>query len=171
MNIVLTGFMGTGKSVTGRWLSNELGLEFVDTDDLIEDREGKKIPEIFESKGESYFREVESSVIEDFISSGSDAVFATGGGAVLNENNFKLLTDWGVVIRLTASLDVIYSRIKGKTSRPLLCRGNVRENLERIIKDREPYYSKVAFTVDTSFKSIENVTGEILAYLKTFDGE
>lgn len=111
MNIVLTGFMGTGKSVTGRWLSKELGLEFVDTDDLIEDREGKKIPEIFESKGESYFREVESSVIKDFISLSSDAVFATGGGAVLNDNNFKLLTDWGVVIRLTASLDVIHSKI------------------------------------------------------------
>lgn len=171
MNIVLTGFMGTGKSVTGRWLGRELGLEFVDTDELIELREGAKITEIFQTKGEPYFREVESAVINDLVASKNDLVVAVGGGAILNDANFENLSKWGTVIRLNANIDVIYSRVSGKKIRPLLGAGDLRENLESIINEREDSYSKVPFTVDSSYKTVDVVTDEIITYLKTLKGD
>lgn len=171
MNIVLTGFMGTGKSVTGRWLAKELNLDFLDSDELIEKKEGIKISEIFSTKGEPYFREVESLVIREIVAGKDGLVLATGGGAFLNENNFTLLSNWGITVRLTADIDIIYSRVKGKKVRPLLDGKDLRSDIEKIIKEREPIYSKAEIKVDTSFKSVEEVTCEIIDSLKSCGGD
>ena len=171
MNIILTGFMGTGKSVTGRWLANELGLEFLDTDDLVEQKEALKITEIFKTKGEKYFRDCESTIINEIVSEKKNIVLATGGGALINKNNFSALENWGLIICLTAETDVIYSRIKGKTTRPLLKGEDIMSNIKRIIKERQSIYSKAKIKVDTSHKSVQDVTGEIIQYLKNSDRE
>jgi len=170
MNIVLTGFMGTGKSVTGRWLGKELGLPFLDTDDLIEEKVSMKIPEIFEKHGEPYFRKVETEVIRDVVSSSNDIVLASGGGAVLNEENYRLLSQWGTIVRLRASVDCIYKRVRTKFTRPLLADStDLRSDIEKILNDREPFYDKAQFTVDTDDREIKEVTEEIIELLNSGD--
>src|SRR3972149_7672422 len=110
-NIVLVGFMGTGKSVVGKKLAKVLKRELVDTDKLIEKKAGKPIPDIFSENGEPYFRELESKVIED-ISKKEKCIIITGGGVVLREENITNLKKNGVIICLNASPKIIYERVK-----------------------------------------------------------
>lgn len=150
MNIVLIGFMGTGKTVIGRILAKKLKMKFRDTDLLIEKKEGRSIAKIFSENGEEYFRKLEREVIK-VVSRENNAVVSTGGGVVLSQGNMKQLRRNGVIVCLKSKPKVILERIKHqKGSRPLLNKPNPLKEIKSILKERAPYYMQADFVVDTS---------------------
>lgn len=157
--------MGTGKTAVGRQLARKLNIPFVDTDDLIEKEAGKSIAQIFDGHGEGYFRRLESKVIDD-VSSKTNMVIATGGGAVVNPKNLEALKKNGIVICLTASIDAILSRVGSGDERPLLSAGDKKETISNLLKAREPFYQKADFIIDTTVKSIKEVVEEILKIVR-----
>ena len=164
-NIILTGFMGTGKTSVGKRLAKELNLKFIDTDDLIEKEAGICINEIFAKYGEAYFRRLESKVIDE-VSSDKNLIIATGGGAVINPTNLLALKKNGILICLTASIDVILSRIGSGDERPLISEGDKKETISNLLKAREPFYKKADFIVDTTTKTVGEVVKEIKEKIK-----
>jgi len=161
MKIVLTGFMGSGKTSVGEELSMRLGYQFIDTDTLIEERDGMPISLIFKEKGEDYFRQVEQAVVEE-VSKRNNVVIATGGGVIKNKRNLENLQRGGIIIWLKTEPEVILKRVMlegGK--RPLL---NVEEPLREINKlltERLPLYMQADIAIDTSFitpgESVEKI--------------
>ena len=149
-NIVLIGFMGSGKSSVGRLIAGRLGFQFVDTDALIVERAGMEIPEIFERDGEAHFRDLETAVLES-LAHRDRCVIATGGGVVLRERNRELLEELGFVVLLTASEDVIFERVSRNAKRPLLQTPNPRETVSTMLAARLPAYEATAqWTLDNS---------------------
>ncbi len=147
-NIVLIGFMGTGKTAVGKKLAVDLGLEFVDTDDLIEKREGRSVSEIFRDTGEEYFRRVEREVIAE-LAERKGLVVATGGGAVLNPDNVASLRKKGRWVCLRARPRTIMTRLSHHKDRPLLNKKNQQQEIKRLLSQRDPYYRQADLTVDT----------------------
>lgn len=164
-NIVLTGFMGAGKSSVGRKLVERLGMSVIDTDDLIERSAGMRIFEIFAKHGEPHFRELEKKAVAE-ASKLENRVIITGGGVVLKEENMKNLRRNGIIIYLHAKPEVIYSRIKHEVHRPLLQVENPMKKIKELLEYRAPYYANNDFTVDTSELTVEQVVEEILKKLK-----
>ncbi len=160
-NIVITGFMGTGKTSVGRRVAKELNMRFVGTDGLIEKEAKMPISEIFAQFGEGQFRKLESMVIGE-VSARTGAVISTGGGAIINPLNLKALKRNGIVICLTASVNAILSRIGKSNERPLLSLSNKEEIISDLLKEREPSYKKADFIIDTTTKGIKEVVNEIL---------
>ncbi len=149
-NIVLIGFMGSGKSSIGRLVASRLGFQFVDTDALLVAREGREIAQIFASEGEARFRDLEASVLES-LGTRTRCVISTGGGVILREENRALLRDLGLTVWLTASEDVIFNRVSRTNKRPLLQTANPRETVTQLLAARRPLYEAAAqFTVDTT---------------------
>jgi len=165
MKIVLTGFMGTGKTSVGRELSRRLGYPFIDTDDLIEEREGMPISMIFKKKGEPYFREVERRVVQE-VSGMRDAVIATGGGVIKDRDNVEALRKRGILIWLKTEPLVILRRVMAEGGkRPLL---NVEEPLKeiyRLLSERERLYEQSDLYVDTSYITPGEASEEIMELL------
>ena len=118
-NLILIGFMGSGKSTIGKELAKTLEMKFVDTDHYIENKEKLKIKEIFALKGEKYFREVEAKYVSD-ISKFNNTVISTGGGVVASDINIKLLKASGFVVYLDCTIECIYKRVSRRNTRPLL---------------------------------------------------
>jgi shikimate kinase len=164
-NIVLTGFMGTGKSSVGVKLAKKLGYRYCDLDSLITDEAGMTINRIFEQYGERHFRDIESSVIER-ISSMENLVISSGGGAVVRDKNRELLRSSGVIVNLIASAEEIFSRLCSDTSRPLLKDNMSLERIGMMLEEREPFYAEADIRIDTSGKKVEDVVREILLYLE-----
>ncbi|MFQ5456080.1 MAG: 3-dehydroquinate synthase [Nitrospirota bacterium] len=160
-NIVLIGFMGTGKTKVGSRLAKRLKYGFIDTDKIIEDKEGKTISEIFGRYGEEYFRDIEKKMIND-ISKYKGSVIATGGGVVLNPANIASLKKNGIIVCLKASPDIILSRTKNNKSRPLLNSEDRISEITRLLKSREPYYANADIVIDTSDISIEKAVEKII---------
>ncbi len=166
-NIILIGFMGSGKSTVGYTLSKTLNLKYVSTDDIIEEREKMKIGEIFKKYGEKYFREKEKEVINE-VSNFSGCVIATGGGIVLNSENVENLKKGGKIFFLKTNYNVIYERIKNDKGRPLLQLDDPLSAIKRILKARLPLYKDAAdYTINTSGLSIEEVVNNITKKLKS----
>lgn len=159
-NIVLVGFMGTGKNVVGKRLARSLKMKYVSTDDIIEQKEKRAIKDIFASDGEPYFRKVEKEAVKE-VSSMKNTVIAAGGGAVLDSENIENLKRGGILICLNATPEDILERTKSYTHRPLLNvpdpLGKIRELLER----RSPYYAKADYQVETSGKDLDKIVEEI----------
>lgn len=166
MTVILTGFMGTGKSAVGRRLAERLGRSFHDTDSVIEEREGMPVREIFAVRGEPYFRECERRVVRE-ICAGHEAVVSTGGGTILDDENFALLRSLGLLVCLHATPASIARRVRGgAASRPLLAgAGSLRERIERLLEQRRAAYARVPLQIDTTDRSIDAVADEILAAL------
>ncbi len=164
-NIVLIGFMATGKSSLGRRLAGRLHYRFVDTDQAIEEITGKTVEQIFRQDGETRFRS-EENLLARKLSKQSGLVIATGGGMVLNPENVALLRQNGVLIGLRADPEVIIQRAKGKRRRPLLNRGDLRSNVMKLLREREGAYDLAEFTVDTGKLSLDQAYNEIVQYLK-----
>jgi shikimate kinase len=162
--IILTGFMGTGKTAVGQLLAKELKLRFVDTDHLVEQECNQSIVEIFEQKGEEGFRDCEKKVVQKALSE-KGIVMATGGGAVLDADNLKLMKEKGTLIALSASAEVIFQRISKLGDRPLLRTRDQLETIKNLISHRSPYYRQADFIVDTSGKSVEQTVQELLKVL------
>lgn len=160
-NIILVGFMGTGKTAVGKALAARLKMKFVDMDDLIEEREGIKIPDIFASKGEPYFRKIEKEIAKE-VSARSGLVIAAGGGAVIDEVNVKNLKSSGVMICLTATADKIFNRTRAHTHRPLLNVSDPKEKISELLAKRAEYYARADHRIDTSRLSVGEVVDKIL---------
>lgn len=164
-NIVLTGFMGAGKSTVGRILAKTLGMRFVDTDEEIERRAGMSIPEIFSEYGEEHFRDLESEVIRE-ISSWENAVIVTGGGAVIREENRKWLRKNGIIVYLHVEPEEAFRRLRDNTSRPLLMVENPLNRIRELMEKRREFYRDNDFEIDTTGLSPEEVAEEIIKKIK-----
>ncbi|HHY27461.1 MAG TPA: shikimate kinase [Desulfitobacterium dehalogenans] len=159
-NIILVGFMGTGKSTVGRRLAKLLEREFIDTDVEIERLTEMTVSEIFRRHGETRFRSEERLLVKR-LAEHKGYVIATGGGTVLNPENWQDLARSGVIIGLYAPLDEIYKRIGYRNDRPLL-RGD-RQEVELLWAKRQPIYDQADWTIDTTHKGIEEVVEEIFS--------
>lgn len=167
MNIILIGFMGAGKSAVGQLLAKELKMNFLDTDELIERTENRKISEIFKAEGEAYFRQVETETLKT-LQDYDNFVLSTGGGIVLKEENVQLLKSLGKNIFLWAEPEVIYQRIKNEAHRPLLDVTDPKAEIIRILEVRQPIYEKVAdHKINTSAAPVDQVVKEIIEWLKS----
>jgi shikimate kinase len=165
-NIVLIGFMGTGKTSVGEALADRLGILYVRTDDLIVEQTGKPISEIFRQDGEKRFRELEAEVVRR-VSSSRRAVIDCGGGVVLNRENIERLRQNSAIILLTSSPEVILERIsRNGDQRPLFNNVDKPATIRRLLSMREHLYRDAAdYVVDTSRLSVMEVVEKILEYV------
>ncbi len=159
-NIVLVGFMGTGKTTVGRVMAERLGWRHIDTDRIIETEEGMSIPDIFSGRGEPYFRRKESEVIKRVMEK-KGQVISTGGGAVLAAANRERMMNNGFVAALTASLETIVRRVGKDENRPLL-QGNSEERVRRLLEERKFAYDFADIKIDTSQLSVNDIVDAIL---------
>lgn len=147
MNIVLIGYRGVGKSTIGRQLAGRMGMTFIDTDELIMQRSGRTIRQIFEQGGEPLFRDLESAVIDDLVET-DHAVIAAGGGVVLRKSNIEKLQANGRIVWLQAPPEVLWKRIEADTvtaeNRPNLTSAGGLEEILRLLQIRAPLYASAA---------------------------
>ncbi|MBZ0301713.1 MAG: shikimate kinase [Anaerolineae bacterium] len=155
-NIVITGFMGTGKTTVGRKVADCLGRPFVDTDDVIVEQAGKSIPEIFAQDGEAVFRHYERRVCR-FYASHSGYVIATGGGMLVDPENRRVMLASSLVVCLTASKDAIRARLEGQTGRPLFS-----GDWDALYDRRVEAYAAIPHQIDTVNRHPETVVQDIL---------
>jgi shikimate kinase len=165
-NIFLVGMMGAGKTTVGRLLARRLRLRFVDSDREIESRCGVKIPLIFEIEGESGFRARETLAI-DALSALEGVVLATGGGAVLAEQNRRQLAARGTVVYLSAKPEDLYERVRHDRNRPLLAGGEPLARLRELHVHRDPLYRSVAdIILETGAQSVQALARQLLDRLE-----
>jgi shikimate kinase len=164
-NIVLTGFMGTGKTAVGLVLARKLNREFIDTDEIIQQRAGRSIPRIFKESGEKHFRQMEIELVKE-LSTKRNLVIATGGGTLLNNGNLQSLQKTGHIFCLTARPEILFNRLTGVKDRPLLG-GNVSlERISDLLVRRKEKYIKIARQIDTSEIPIQRVAELIINFFK-----
>lgn len=172
MNIVLTGFMSSGKTVVGKCLAKLLDMSFIDTDAEIEKNAQMKISDIFERFGEDYFRSLETDTISR-IAKMDSLVISTGGGAVMREENISALSGNGVLVNLETNAEIITERLGGgDDTRPLTKGKSIEETLARF-EVRRPFYDKchIKIILDKN-KGIEDVAREIIKNLEEkYDSE
>jgi len=165
-NVFLIGPMGAGKTTIGRHLATLLHKRFVDVDQEIEKRTGVPIPVIFEIEGEDGFRRRESAVIEE-LTRATDIVLATGGGAVLLEENRKVLKERGIVAYLQADIETLVERTRRDRNRPLLQTDNPRGKIEELLQQREPIYREIAdVIINTGQRAPSSVARDVAVRLK-----
>ncbi|MDD5579964.1 MAG: shikimate kinase AroK [Methylobacter sp.] len=161
-NIYLIGLMGAGKTTIGRQLARALSVPFYDSDKAIEESTGVDIPTIFEFEGEEGFRDREQKMIQQ-LTQMKGIVLATGGGAILREENRKLLKESGFIVYLQCSVARILERTRRDTQRPLLKTANPRERIETLFAQREPLYLSCAdYKIDTGIMQNKAVVSHIL---------
>lgn len=166
MNIVLIGFMGSGKTSAGRILAERLNYRFIDTDQLIEQQNGITVANIFEHKGEDFFRQQETDLLKQ-LSSTDNTIIATGGGIVLREENRLLLRELGTVVYLQTDAAEILKRVDGDTSRPLLNVPDKYAEISKRLATREPLYQATANCIIGTFTGQPEKSAErILQLLK-----
>jgi shikimate kinase len=162
-NLVLVGFMGSGKSSVGREIARRWRYRFLDTDLVIRQNQGKTISEIFESSGEPFFRDQETLALQELQAS-FDAVIATGGEIVLEPRNRALLRSLGLVVWLTATEEVIWERVSRNQNRPLLKTDNPRGTITNMMSLRNRLYDSVAdITIETTGLTHQQVADRVLA--------
>jgi shikimate kinase len=165
MNVVLTGFMGTGKTAVGRELSKMLGMDIVDIDEEIERSRKMTINDIFGNFGEARFRDIETEMIRKF--SGKDnLIISTGGGAVLRKENMDALRANGKVFCLKASPRTILDRTSKNDDRPLLRGDDPMAKIAELLSARRPFYEKAGTVIETEGKTPLQVAAEIVGILK-----
>lgn len=164
-NIVLTGFMGTGKSEVARELSRICGMKLIDIDREIEASRQQSISEIFASCGEEYFRRIETAAILAAASE-QGVIISTGGGAVLREENLKALQAHGRIFCLTASPETIMLRTAGDSDRPLLQGEDRQMRIAELLSVRKPYYEKAGMQINTEGKTPLEVANEIIGIME-----
>jgi shikimate kinase len=161
-NIVLIGFMGSGKTSVGKKLSLILKREFIDTDDFIEKREGMTINQIFKTKGEPYFRNLEKELCQRY-NKPKNKIIATGGGMVKNKENMTNLKKGGTVFYLKSTPERIAQNLRYDNSRPLLQGGNKAEKIAKLMEERRSVYENNAdVTIDVSNINIDETINKII---------
>jgi len=161
-NLILTGFMGSGKSEVGKLLAESLGIPFYDMDEMIAADEGMSINDIFAKKGEAYFRNAETSFIKN-IKMDSPFVLSTGGGVVVKKESRKILKALGIVIYLKTSPETVFERLVGDTSRPLLQVSDAREKIKNMMQERATAYSDCDVLQETDSLCVEDVVERVIA--------
>lgn len=164
-NIILTGFMGTGKTEVGRELSTILGWKLIDVDDEIVKSKGISINDIFSKSGEPAFRDIEAEMIKK-TAAGKNIIISTGGGAVLRQENLDVLRKNGIIVCLTASPEIIFERTGGSDERPLLKVENPLEKIKELLNLRRPFYEKADIMIDTEDMTPRQIAEEILERVK-----
>ena len=159
-NIVLVGFMGTGKTSVGRRLASQLRMRYVDTDDIIERDTGRRISDIFSKDGEPAFRDLESEAVCQ-VSKLYNHVISTGGGVVLRASNMEALKRNGIIFCLTATPEEIYRRVRHQTHRPLLQTPDALAKIRSMLEERHPYYAEADYKVRTTGRTFREITGYI----------
>ncbi|MBC7320783.1 shikimate kinase [bacterium] len=152
--------MASGKTTIGKSLAEILNRNFIDTDELIEERERLSIAEIFERYGEGYFRDVEEKVISEVINE-ANTVIATGGGCITRENTRKILREKGIVFWLKVNTKTILSRTNNDDTRPLL-KGDRERKIITLLSQREPLYRETAHYIIDASKTPEEIVAKIL---------
>lgn len=161
-NIVITGFMATGKSVVAKQLAQKLGMKYIDMDEVIEERQGMSISDIFSKYGESYFREEENKLARE-LSLKENKVIATGGGTMIYLENIKYLSRNGIIICLWCSPEVIEKRLdQEKNQRPLLKDDYSLSKINFLFNKRKRVYEDYMLKVDTTNLSVEEVVHKII---------
>lgn len=173
--LILTGFMATGKSAVARAIARRLGWRLIDCDERLAARAGCSIPEIFRTHGESHFRALERDLIGEIAAERRrcpqcghplPAVIATGGGAIIDEQNFAALSRCGIIVGLSARPEIIARRVgPHAASRPILAAGGkpLRERIAELIEARSAVYARAAVTIDTSDISVEEAADAAIA--------
>ena len=162
-NIFLVGFMGSGKSTIGRALAERLQREFIDLDELIVERAGRSIPDIFAQFGEAYFRTLERETLRT-LESGSAAVVALGGGAFVSDENRAIVAKLGLSIWLDCTLDKILERLGSDRTRPLYS-GRSPEQLAELLASRTPSYSLADLQIDVTQLDVSEAVEKIISLL------
>jgi len=169
-NIVLLGFMGTGKSAVGRRLATAFRYQFIDTDQMIEEKTHKRISEIFAEQGEEAFRRLEAEVVVD-VAERSGCVISTGGGIVLNSKNLDQLARNGILVLLRSRPEVIFKRVQKRAGqRPLLQKADPLSEIKRLLAEREPFYQRADISLDTSDMELEDVVQQIKGKVLEIEG-
>ncbi|MDD7740090.1 MAG: shikimate kinase [Fusicatenibacter sp.] len=165
-NIVLIGFMGSGKSSVARGLSHLCGMEIIEMDEIISQREHMPITEIFAQKGETYFRDLETNLLIE-MQSRTNCIISCGGGVPLRERNVAEMKKNGKVFCLTAEPSTILARTRSNQDRPLLKGRSTEESIRELMEQRrEKYQAASDITIKTDDRSIPEICQEILSYLK-----
>ena len=162
-NIVLIGFMGSGKTTIGKALEKKTDMAFVDTDELIEAYEDCKISNIFADKGETYFRRLENETLKKLVTGTNFKIISTGGGIVINKANIPLLKQLGKVFYLRIKPETVVERLEGDKTRPLLIGEDKLVKVEQLMTDRKELYEMAADkTVDVDCLSVNEIVSRIL---------
>ena len=160
-NIALTGFMAVGKSAVGRALARKLKRRFIDLDRVVEKSEGMKVSDIFAAKGEAYFREREKRALATILEN-DNQVIATGGGAIIDEENFRLIRTRALLICLTADSEVLLKRSGSSSKRPLLNSEDRKGRIEELLRLRQETYAQAHLSIDTTKLTIDQVAEKII---------
>lgn len=162
-NIILIGYMGSGKTTIGKRLADVMQQSFYDTDEMIEQQTNLKISDIFANHGEAYFREMETHTLEKLQNNLNHVVLSTGGGMPCSEINASLLKSLGTVIYLQVSKEVVVQRLQGDRTRPLLQGEDFEKKVETMLQIRHPLYEKAAdIVIATDQLSVDEIVKEIL---------
>ncbi len=165
--IVVVGMMGAGKSAVGKALAARLGVSFLDSDEEIVKAANMSIPEIFDRFGEPFFRDRETQVVERLLA-GKPSVLSTGGGAFLAARNREAISEVGVSIWLRADLDLLWERVRHKTTRPLLQTADPKATLKALYDSRVGTYARADLVVDAHPKyTINDMTDQVIRVLGT----
>jgi shikimate kinase len=164
-NIVLTGFMGTGKTTIGKALAKMLHMKLVDVDEEIETAQGMTINDIFKTYGEQHFRDIETAMIRKLSQEGN-LVISTGGGTVLRDENMQALRENGTIFCLNAGPETILERTAGSQDRPLLKVEDPKKKISELLAYRRPYYEKAGIMIETEGKSPLLIAEEIAEIVK-----
>jgi shikimate kinase len=175
--IYLTGFMGSGKSTIGPILANTLGYRFIDLDSYIEEQTSKTISRIFAEQGEPAFRALETQALK-VLTHEQNMVISLGGGTLATAENFHLVKECGVLIYLKTDIDQIVFRMKNKADRPLLRGPNgeqlpeheLRARIQRLINEREKYYTTADIIVSTTNRKVGVSVDEIVQHIRRYGG-
>lgn len=160
-NLVLIGFMGTGKSSVGRLVADQLHFTFLDTDDVLVSRAGKSIAEIFAQEGEAAFREKECALVQELVPR-TRTVISTGGGLPVHPANLASLKTHALVMCLWASPEKIWERVRGQNHRPLLNDPDALTKLRALLAAREPFYRQADVLVNTEMRSLREVALQVI---------
>ena len=160
-NVVLTGMMGVGKSTVGKKLAKKLKLKFIDVDKIIEKKEKNSIRDIFEKKGEKYFRETEKAITLEQLKK-EKSLIALGGGAILNTSVRKEIKNSCISFWLDLDTKTLSSRLKNVRKRPLLNKDKLEETINRIYSDRKKIYSESDYRIKISSMNIEKIIKKIV---------
>ena len=165
-HVIMTGFMGAGKTTVGKALAEKQKVPFLDTDQLIEEKAGMTISRIFEIQGEEAFRKMETSVLEDLLKRNDQTVISVGGGLPLRDENRELLRKLGTVVYLQVKPETVLERLKGDHTRPMLQGGDAGDRVRSLFENLTPLYQKAAdLVVDVDDKTVSGIVEKIIELL------
>lgn len=168
----LTGFMAAGKSTIGPILANTLGWEFYDLDKEVEKKEGTKITELFNRRGEEYFRKSETEILRK-LSGRNEVIISLGGGAIASDENFRIIKSSGKIIYLKSSPEIVYKRLRFKRDRPafifegdeLPSKEEFLRRINELLEARKKYYEQCDFIVDTDTQKVGKTVDIIAKFI------